>query len=211
MWPACPLCRLASPTCPGSGDALSPPFGLRDKSPRNQPHALSVLSLVIWDPVPRCPLLLSPEQGPTGLQPATSRVTVQGDGCRPQRWVAVLFQLPYRESDHLMRCLAPASRKVAQGSPGSVDQSHPLCGPWRRHGVVEGHSFRVQPPPPTLPQIARQICHLCWTLEQVPGLPSSGWRQARGSHRGCGAHREALRRRGTAGCATNGPQGRSRL
>ena len=58
-WPACSPAGFAVPTPSCLGDALSPSFGLRDKSPPNQPHRSVGLELRDLGPertpVPRCP------------------------------------------------------------------------------------------------------------------------------------------------------------
>lgn len=129
---------------------------------------------MIWDPVPRCPLCLA--QSRADRTPAChSRSNGAGRWVSPSGGWQCSSSSPTVESDHLKERLppGPASRKVAQGSLAvwtrairCVDHGGDMA--W----AVEGHSFRVQPPPPpTLPQIARQICHLCWTLSRSPGLP----------------------------------------
>ena len=156
---ACLLpCRLyRPPPCPAWGMLCRHHLASGTSHPQTSLITLSVLSLVIWDQrghlSPGAPA--PPEQGPTGPQPATSRSNkCRETGCHPSPpssgWQCSSSS-PTVESDHLMERVlpGPASREVAQGSLAvwtrairrCVDTDVcGLCGPRRKHGIVEGHS-----------------------------------------------------------------------
>lgn len=132
---------------------------------------------------------------------------MQGDGCRPpaEGGSAPPAPLPWNLTTSRRGChLAPPA--------GRWHKAPWQCGPepsttvWTTEETWRGGGTQFSSPaspPPTLPQIARQICHLCWTLEQVPWLPHpQGGVQAQGSHRGCGAHRRPSAGVVTAGCVS---------